>query len=67
MAKTKKLYRSSKNRVLFGVCGGLGEYFNLDAVIFRLLFVALLFGGGSGLVIYILFAIIIPPEEEAKK
>ena len=36
-AETKKLYKSSKDRVLTGVIGGLGEYFNIDAVILRLL------------------------------
>lgn len=40
----KKLYRSKTDRKLLGVCGGLGEYFDIDPTIFRLLFVAAFFG-----------------------
>jgi len=56
----KKLYRSTNYRQIAGVCGGLGEYFNIDPIIFRMLFVALLFGGGSGILIYILMWIFVP-------
>jgi phage shock protein C len=59
----KELYRSSNNRIIFGVCGGLGEYFEIDPIIFRIIFLALTFSGaGSGLFIYILLSIIIPKE-----
>ena len=58
----KRLYKSSTNRVLFGVCGGLGEYFNIDPTIVRLLFILLVFGAGSGLAIYFVAALIIPDE-----
>ena len=46
MAKTevKRLYRSSDNKMIAGVCGGLGKYFNIDPVIFRIIFVILLLG-----------------------
>lgn len=55
----KRLYRSRENKMLCGVCGGIGEYFNVDATLIRLLFV--LFGcTGSGIVAYIMAAIIIP-------
>ena len=55
----KRLYRSRGNKMLCGVCGGIGEYFNVDATLIRLLFV--LFGcTGSGIVAYIIAAIIIP-------
>lgn len=55
----KRLYRSRENKTLCGVCGGIGEYFNVDATLIRLLFV--LFGcTGSGIVAYIIAAIIIP-------
>jgi len=54
----KKLYRSKTNRMLAGVCGGLGEYFNIDPVIFRIAVVLT----GVGLIAY-LAAIIIIPEE----
>ncbi|MCI8281807.1 MAG: PspC domain-containing protein [Lachnospiraceae bacterium] len=58
----KRLYKSKTNRVLFGVCGGLGEYFNIDPTIFRLIMVLLICGAGSGLLAYIVAAIIIPEE-----
>ena len=55
----KRLYRSRENKMLCGVCGGIGEYFNVDSTLIRLLFV--LFGcTGSGIVAYIIAAIIIP-------
>lgn len=55
----KKLYRSRVNKMLCGVCGGIGEYFNIDVTIVRLL--AVLLGmSGHGILIYILAAIIIP-------
>lgn len=58
----KRLYKSTTNRVLCGVCGGIGEYFNVDPTIIRLLFILLLFGAGSGLLAYIIAAIIIPEQ-----
>lgn len=59
MAKTdNKLYRSQHDRILFGVCGGLGDYFHLDPTIIRLLFVILFLINGSGLFIYLALAII---------
>lgn len=55
----KKLYRSTTNKMLCGVCGGLGEYFNIDPTIVRLLCV-LLGLSGAGLLVYIIAAIVIP-------
>lgn len=55
----KRLYKSSTNRVLCGVCGGLGEYFNIDPTIIRLILV-LLGCSGSGIVAYVVAAIIMP-------
>lgn len=57
---TKKLYRDPDNRVLGGVCGGLGAYFNIDPLVFRILFILIFFGMGSGLIIYIILWIVIP-------
>jgi phage shock protein C len=62
MAQTRKLYRSKTNRKLAGVCGGLAQYFNLDATLMRVLFVVLAVLGGSGLVIYVAMWIIVPNE-----
>jgi phage shock protein C len=61
----KKLYRSTTNRVIFGVCGGLGEYFNIDPIILRIIFIALTIGAGTGAIIYIILALLIPkaPQE----
>ncbi|MGC9375884.1 MAG: PspC domain-containing protein [Bacteroidales bacterium] len=57
---TKRLYRDPDNRVLGGVCGGLGAYFNIDPIVFRILFILIFFGMGSGLIIYIILWIAIP-------
>jgi phage shock protein C len=56
----KKLYRSSKNKMLCGVCGGIAEYINLDPTIVRLLWVVICFAGGLGVILYIIAAIIMP-------
>ncbi len=58
----KSLYRSRTNRIIFGVCGGLGEYFGIDPIIFRLIFIALTFGGGAGILLYIIMALLVPNE-----
>ena len=58
----KKLYRSRDNRVIAGICGGLGEYFDIDPVIIRALFVVAAFGGGFGLLTYIVLWMAIPEE-----
>lgn len=58
--QVKKLYRSRTNRIIFGVCGGLGEYFNIDPIIFRIIFVALTLGAGSGVLIYLILAFLTP-------
>jgi phage shock protein C len=64
----KRLYRSRTDRMIGGVCGGLGEYFNLDPTLMRLIFVVLLFAHGIGLIAYIIAWIIMPErrEEEAE-
>lgn len=61
MGDYKKLYRSRIDRKICGVCGGIGEYFNIDPTLIRVLFV--IFGlTGSGVLAYIIAAIIIPEE-----
>jgi len=60
----KKLYRSSRQRIFAGVCGGLAEYFNVDVSIIRLLWTLAAFWWGSGLLLYIIAAIIMPKEED---
>ena len=59
----KKLYRSRKNKVIAGICGGLGEYFEIDPVIMRVIFVIIaLAGAGFGLILYIILIFIIPSK-----
>ncbi len=58
----KRLYRSQSDRMLWGVCGGLAEYFEVDPTIVRLISVFLLFLGGFVILAYIICAIIIPLE-----
>ena len=62
MAETRKLYRSRSNRQLAGVCGGLAEYFSMDATLLRVLFIVLAVLGGSGIVLYLAMWIIVPRE-----
>ena len=61
--ENKRLYRSSTNYMICGVCGGIGEYFNIDPVIIRLLMVIFCLAGGSGVIAYIIAAIIIPGDD----
>ena len=56
----RKVTRDSYNGVIGGVCEGLGEYFELDPIIFRLIFIALFFMLGGGILTYIIAWIIIP-------
>lgn len=62
----RKLYRSETDRKICGVCGGIGEYFNVDSTIIRLLWIFLAFTYGSGILIYIIAALIIPSESEVE-
>ena len=56
----KRLYKSSVNKMLCGVCGGIAEYFNIDPTLVRLGWVIFSLAGGSGVLAYIIAAIIIP-------
>ncbi|MFW6281938.1 MAG: PspC domain-containing protein [bacterium] len=56
----KRIYRSVRDRMIGGVCGGIAEYFDIDSTIVRLVFVLLFFGYGTGLLAYIIGWIIIP-------
>ncbi|MDP4291482.1 MAG: PspC domain-containing protein [Bacteroidota bacterium] len=59
-----RLYRSKRDRVFAGVAGGLGEYFNVDPIIFRIGFIALTLGAGTGVLIYILLWIFVPESNQ---
>lgn len=58
----RKLFKSSTNRMLCGVCGGIGEYFNIDPTVIRILWIVFSLLGGSGILAYIIAAIIIPEQ-----
>lgn len=56
----KKLFRSVRDRMIAGVCGGIAEYFNIDSTLVRLVFLLLVFGIGGGLIAYIVAWIVVP-------
>jgi len=61
----EKLYRSRKSKILGGVCGGIAEYFDVDPVIIRILWILLcIFSGGIGIIAYLILWIIVPLEPE---
>jgi phage shock protein C len=66
MAKIKKLYRSGKERLLGGVCGGIAEYLDIDPTIVRLLWVIFIMGFGTGILAYLIAWLIIPRNPSHK-
>lgn len=60
----RRLYRSKEEKVVAGVCGGLGQYFGVDPIWFRIGFVLLALGGGSGVLIYLIMVLLIPSAPE---
>jgi phage shock protein C len=61
----RRLYRSRTERKIAGVCGGLGAYFGVDPVLFRIIWVVLVLGVGFGILAYLICWLIIPLEPEA--
>lgn len=60
----KKLYKSSYDKKIFGVCGGIAEYFNVDSTIVRLIWAVMIFCFGTGLLAYIIAALVMPDESK---
>ena len=60
---TKKLYRSRTDRKIWGVCGGLAKHFNIDPTIVRVIAVASILVTGSGIIAYLIMAIVVPLED----
>ena len=58
----KRLYKSSTQKMIAGVCGGVAEYFEIDPTIVRLVWILLCMGAGSGILLYILAAILMPED-----
>lgn len=59
-SQPKRLYKSSTNKQIMGVCGGLAEFFNIDPSIIRVIFVVLFFAGSSGFWIYFILGLVLP-------
>lgn len=58
----KRLYRSTTDKKIFGVCGGLAEYFNIDPVIIRVIWAVLALCYGTGLLLYLIMAFVVPVQ-----
>ncbi len=58
----KKLYKSQTNKKFCGVCGGLAEFLGIDATVVRLIWALLIFCAGTGLLAYIIAALVLPEE-----
>lgn len=56
----KKLYRSAVDKKLAGVCGGLAEYFGVDATIVRIAWIVFMFMGGAGILLYLIMMLVMP-------
>jgi len=63
----KRLFRSKTSRILGGVCGGIGEYFNIDPTLVRLAWILFTLAYGAGLIAYIIAWIIIPEKPIERK
>ena len=60
--ESKKLYRNRNDKMIAGVCGGLGKYFAIDPTLVRLLFVLVVLLGGAGVLAYLILMIVVPEE-----
>lgn len=58
----KRLYKSTTDKKIFGVCGGLAEYFNIDPVIIRVIWAVLALCYGTGVVLYLVMAFVLPVQ-----
>ena len=62
----KRLYRSTRDRMIWGVCGGLARYFSIDPTIVRVIFILLIFANGLGILAYLILAILMPKESSSE-
>ena len=60
--ETRRLYRSLRQRMIGGVCGGLGEYLSIDPTVIRVLFLLAVILAGHGVLLYLLLLILVPVE-----
>ncbi len=63
----KRLYRSEENSKLLGVCGGIAEYFDIDPTVVRIIWILSLCFFGSGVIAYIVCALVMPKKSEIKE
>lgn len=63
--ETRRLYRSLRQRMVGGVCGGLGEYLAIDPTLIRVLFVLAAIFAGHGFLLYLILLILVPVESDA--
>ena len=60
----KRLYKSSRNKKICGVCGGIAEYLNMDPTVIRLITAIITLAWGSGIILYIIMAFVMPYDNE---
>ena len=60
--QTRRLYRSRDERIIWGICGGMGKYFNIDPVLVRVIWVLSIIFGGWGILAYLILRFVIPLE-----
>ena len=60
----KKMYRSSNDRMIAGVCGGLADYFNIDATWMRLIFLLFVLLGGTTILLYLILWVLVPLDKK---
>lgn len=60
----KRLYKSSRNKKICGVCGGIAEYLNMDPTVIRLITAIIALACGSGIILYIIMAFVMPYDNE---
>lgn len=67
MSNTKKLYRDVDNEKVAGVCAGLADYLDLDVTLIRVIWLILILCAGTGLLAYIIMAIVVEPKDKVLK
>lgn len=60
----KRLYKSSRNKKICGVCGGIAEYLNMDPTVIKLITAIIALSWGSGIILYIIMAFVMPYDNE---
>jgi len=63
---SRRLYKIERGRKIFGVCGGLAEYFNIDVSLVRIAWVLLVLCGGTGVLLYLVCAIVLPNKSDVE-